>query len=92
MEGLIIAQERAYKLTDAQFKALDDAEAIMTRAFDEARAKISAAGVPGEGSTRCLVGPPHCDAFVQPTGGSGADRLKCKRQGCGHFFTRHDVF
>jgi hypothetical protein len=61
----------------------------MTRALDEALAKISAAGLPGDGSTRCLVDPAdHCEAFVQPAGGG----LKCKRSGCGHFFTRHDVF
>ena len=84
-----MAQQRDYKLTDAQLKALDEAEAIMTRALDEARAKISRGGGARGWESRCLVGPAdHCEAFVQPAGGG----LKCKRSGCGHFFTRHDVF
>lgn len=87
-----MVQERGSKLNDRQLKALDEAEVIMTRALQEVHSKISAAGLPSEGSTRCLVGPPHCDAFVPPTSGNVTERLKCKRPGCGHFFTRHDVF
>lgn len=82
-----MAPEKPYpKLTAEQLKGLDEAETIMTRAFAEARAKISAVGVPGDGTTRCLVGAPHCEAFLPGPG------MKCKRSGCGHFFTRHDVF
>jgi hypothetical protein len=73
-------------LTDVQRKALDEADAGLTRFFDEANAKLSAAGLGrqgADGDARCLRC--DCDGYLQGHG------LKCKRPGCGHSFTSHDV-
>ncbi len=75
-------------LTADQQKVLDDTEASFVRAYEEAKAKLSAAGFDcGPGSTngsfqcfRC-----DCEGYLRGPG------LKCKRPGCGHGFTSHDV-
>ena len=81
-------------LNAAQRKALDEADGILERAFQEAATKIKSARK-GDGNgdnssfghcLRC-----SCGGYVAPTGTS-AHSLKCQREGCGHSFTSHDVF
>ena len=78
-------------LNDAQTKALDESEAYLTKAYEEARGKLRAAGFsseeqPANGSFECLRC--DCEGFQRPTGGG----LRCARSGCGHSFFRHDVW
>jgi hypothetical protein len=82
---------RYQSLNDAQKHALDEAEAALTKAYDDARAKLRAAGLgPRDqsegGSFRCLRC--DCEGFQRAPGGG----LRCARPGCGHSFFRHDVF
>jgi hypothetical protein len=78
-------------LNDAQLKALDEADSILERAFNEAAAKIRTVheGDTGDSFGHCLRC--SCGGFVAPTGTS-AHSLKCQREGCGHLFPSHDVF
>ena len=82
------------KLTDVQAKALDEADSILERAFNEASGRVRAQREPGEpdpgGFARCLRC--DCESYVAPTGSSGHTSLSCKRPGCGHSFFSHDVF
>jgi hypothetical protein len=82
--------EVAKYLTDEQRKVLDEVEADLTRAFEAARAKKSAANFPGptNGSFQCLSC--DCEGFVSSN--TRPPRLFCARPGCGHSFFRHDVF
>jgi hypothetical protein len=82
------------KLSDAQTKALDEADSIVERAFQEAAIKVKSAR-PGNGNgddssyghcLRC-----GCGGYVPPTG-IATHSLKCQREGCGHLFPSHDVF
>jgi hypothetical protein len=87
-----MAQERR-KLTEEQRKILDEADAAVTRTYQEIRAKLLAAGwpEPTNGSSQCLVC--DCEAFLPPTPGPGhGNPLLCARSRCGHSFIRHDVF
>jgi hypothetical protein len=76
------------ELTTAQAKALNDAEAYFKRAYDEARARLSATDF-GSGSAE-----PHfecmrcdCDGYTPPKHGGG----NCKTPRCGHSFFSHNI-
>jgi hypothetical protein len=77
-------------LNAAQTEALDESEASLTKAYDEAREKLRAAGFGAEdqpnGSFGCLRC--DCEGFRRPPGGG----LRCAQPGCGHSFFRHDVW
>ena len=78
-------------LTSAQSKVLKKAAASLDRAYAQARRELAAAGIPPteNGGTRCLAPPRgHCRAFKAPQG----QGIRCARPGCGHLFSRHDVF
>ena len=82
---------RQKTINDAQSKVLDDAEANLTKAYEQARADLRAAGFGSDeasegGAFECLRC--DCEGFERPTGGG----LRCARSGCGHSFFRHDVF
>ena len=81
--------KKTAELTSAQKKVLKDASASLDRAYAEARKTLRAAGIPPqEGGTVCLLPPRfHCKSFKPPVRG-----FRCARPGCGHPFTRHDVF
>ena len=77
------------ELTDAQRKALDDAEEYLGRAHDEARRRLAAAGFgdgpdtdPVSGCLQC-----NCDEFTQRPGGG---RL-CATPSCGHNLFSHII-
>jgi|EndMetStandDraft_4_1072995.scaffolds.fasta_scaffold1681192_1 hypothetical protein len=82
----------ASKLTDAEVKALDEADSILERAFNEAAGKVRGIrrrdDVPPDGFLSCKRC--DCESFVSPT--SGSDHLTCKRPSCRHSFFSHDVF
>jgi hypothetical protein len=78
------------ELTSAQRRVLKDAAASLNRAYAQARKKIAAAGIRRneEDTTFCLASPRgHCASFKPPKHG-----FRCARPGCGHFFSRHNVF
>ena len=78
------------ELTTAQRNVLKNAAARLDRAYAQARKKVAAAGIRRneEDSTFCLVSPRgHCGSFKPPKHG-----FKCGRPGCGHFFSKHNVF
>jgi len=76
------------KLTDDQRKIVDEVGDGVERAFDEAREQLRTARIPdGEGSTRCFRC--SCPGYVFPVAGALA---ACDRNGCGHPFSRHDVY
>ena len=69
-------------VNDAQRKALDEADAIFGRAYDEAAAKLAAAGLrlPEDDEpqdTSCISC--ECSEFM-----FGGDSGKCKRRSCQH--------
>jgi len=77
-------------LTTAQRNVLKNAAASLDRAYAQARKKVAAAGIRRneEDSTFCLASPRgHCGSFKPPKHG-----FKCARPGCGHFFSKHNVF
>jgi hypothetical protein len=81
---------QAKMLTDAQKKALDDADGI----FQAAAIKVKSTRVGnnnGNGNDygHCLRC--SCGGYVAPTG-PDAHGSNCQREGCGHFFSSHDVF
>jgi hypothetical protein len=83
------------KVSDALKKAVDEADSIMGRAFQEAATKVRSAragenngdGDPSYG--HCLLC--SCGGYVSPTG-AGPHSMMCQRGGCGHTFSNHDVF
>ena len=80
-------------LTSAQRKVLKEAGASVDQAYAAARRAVLAAGIQrgdeGEG-TACLLAPRgHCRSFQPPRRGVS---IRCARPGCGHSFTKHDVF
>lgn len=82
--------------TADQIKALDEADAIMNRAFDEARAELVPRGLIDDLEfARCLRC--SCEFFLlqNPEGlvpGSEAPPLACMRLGCRHLVTSHNIF
>jgi hypothetical protein len=87
-------------LSDARKKAIDEADSILERAFQEAATKVRSARAGddngddnGNGgvstSNHCLICT--CGGFVQATGIT-PHSLKCQREGCGHSYANHDVF
>lgn len=81
--------------TADQSKVLDDAEAILDRAFNEAAAVLASGGLGDDiepsSCLRC-----SCEFFV-PRGpdiipGAEAPRLACMRIGCRHLYTSHRIF
>jgi hypothetical protein len=88
-EAAMPAKTKA-ELTAAQRNVLKNAAASLDRAYAEARRKVAAAGIRrnDEDSTFCLASPRgHCRSFKSPKHG-----FKCARPGCGHFFSKHNVF
>lgn len=81
-----MAKERR-KLTGEQRKILDEADANITRAYQDAREKLSAAGwpEPTNESTECLVC--DCEEFLPAHG-----IHRCARPRCGHSIIRHVGF
>jgi hypothetical protein len=82
-EGLKMAK---HTLTPEQYKVFDQIEPTLVRAFDEARAKLAAAGFKADDDTmsctRC-----DCDQFIHRQGSNN-----CGRATCGHSFFRHNVW
>jgi hypothetical protein len=77
-------------LNDVQQQALDEADSIFERAFQEAASKVRATrGGDDSHLGECLRC--DCGGFV-PATGSGAPGMKCQRAGCGHSFPSHDFF
>lgn len=73
-------------LTTDQLKIFDEIENKLHPAIDEARAKLSAAGISGEEETLyCMLC--DCNEFVHRTGSNN-----CGRSGCGHSWFRHNVW
>ena len=85
-------------LTADEVKALDEADDILSRAFNEARDKSAvlrdASDHVPEGTLRCFRC--SCEEFVsRPNPGSGSTRPPshiCQRSTCRHSFFSHDVF
>jgi len=75
------------KLTDAETKALDEADSILERAFNEAAGKVR---IIREGSNNSFAHCLRCDCeyFVTPTHSGSV----CGRPTCRHPFFSHDVF
>jgi hypothetical protein len=74
-------------LTAEQTDVFNDVETTLTRAFDEARSRLTAAGF------RCVVDFTSgilcvCEGFIHQQGTS----LICKRPTCRHSFFRHNVW
>ena len=74
-------------LTEAQTKALDEADSIFDRALKEATEKIRIVrgDTNNESFTHCLRC--DCEFYMMPQSGS-----TCARFGCRHPFFSHDVF
>jgi hypothetical protein len=76
-------------LTEAQRKAITEAENAILRIVAETRGRLTETGIDFRGEdgdfscTRC-----DCEFFMSPP---GRPILACKRQGCGHSFTLHRV-
>lgn len=76
------------ELTSSQKKILNAASASLDRAYAAARKKVGAARIDSDDTTFCLVSPHgHCRGFKPPRRG-----FSCARPGCGHRFSRHNVF
>jgi len=74
-------------LTPEQTDVFNDVETKLTRAFDEARSRLTAAGFRSEDDfTSCPVC--DCEGFIHQQGTS----LICKRPTCRHSFFRHNVW
>jgi hypothetical protein len=84
------------KLTDEQRKQLAPILEQLERGFDELSRKLAEMSLPPdeEPFAQCLAQLPGgrscaCEAFVPPGHGQP---WRCARPGCGHSFTRHDVW
>jgi hypothetical protein len=86
------------KLSDTLKKAINEADSILERAFQEAAAKVKSASAgenngDGDGgvstSNHCRICT--CGGFVQATGIT-PHSLRCQREDCGHSYANHDVF
>jgi hypothetical protein len=81
-------------LTPAQYAALDEADAALTKLFDESAKKRASAGLrTDDGGAFCLRC--SCENFITRDanhGGLGLPPTACGRAGCGHLFTSHNVF
>ena len=74
-------------MTRAQKKVLKEAAGRLDRAYADALADLSAAGIEPEESMFCKMNPRgHCRAFKSPQRGS-----RCARPGCGHLFSQHHL-
>ena len=78
-------------LTDEQRKVLDNVESSLSKALEDASARMAGAGFdpnepPTNGSFGCLRC--DCEGF---RGGPGIT-VRCRTPGCGHSFFSHDVF
>jgi hypothetical protein len=89
------SEQRDPSWTTEQLRVLDEVEATLKRAFDEARRRLSAVGVARDsgdfGCLRC-----SCEFFLarSPEGlepGAEFPGGGCMRIGCGHLFTSHNI-
>jgi hypothetical protein len=86
-------------LNAEQLKALDEVQATLTRAFDEARAQLEAAGLGRERAEQgafcfrcnCDQFDPHLP-FGLDIGSEDHPFNPCMRLGCGHSFLDHYVY
>ena len=96
MGGSEMAQEQGgHNWVADQREVLDEAEAILAQAFDEARAKLSTIREVDElGFSRCLRC--SCEFFVSRNPdtipGAEAPLMACMRIGCRHLFASHKFF
>jgi len=79
------------ELTAEEIAALDEADALLIRAFDEARAKVSDLHGGDKLGGRCIRC--SCEYFIPRNPdvipGSEAPYLGCMRLGCGDLLTSH---
>jgi hypothetical protein len=80
------------ELTAEEIAAFDEADALLIRAFDEARAKVSDFHGGDKLGGRCIRCN-TCDYFIPENpdviAGSEAPYLGCMRLGCNHLLTSH---
>lgn len=81
------------ELTAEEIAVFDEADALLIRAFGEARAKVSDFQGGNKIGGRCVRCPNSCDYFIPENpdviSGSEAPYLGCMRIGCGHLLTSH---
>ncbi|MFE9928672.1 hypothetical protein [Streptomyces sp. NPDC005533] len=75
------AQKKAFEQNEADFRRLDD---HVRDVQETARARLTNTGWPDSGDTRRCFSCPCPDLIVNAQG-------KCKRSGCGHPLTDHDL-
>jgi hypothetical protein len=92
VRGNVVDELNPRRLTAEEIAALDEADALLIGAFNEARAKVSDAHGGDKLGGRCLRCN-SCEYFIplnpDVIAGGEAPYLGCMRIGCGHLLTSH---